>query len=497
MSAQHGLALGIIGVAHSFTDRRAEARAYLEQSLAVFALPETPPDDFVPFIADSLGEIYRATIHRAISNGDLQQAKALCPKVADLIMSFKSFEIFNWINDEGFLLLAEGLIAGHEEDWKKAISSFERVLESPYKEHFENGQRFVLGVANENIARYYFLVVHRAHQAVPYFEEALRYLEHRDERYHTLQLLLQEAKSHSATRQDDTSTSGYRVEPLNGALTKAASCYELLEATAPAAERILAEHEEVTPRLFFVTQDGEDGLLTLVSEATGDRGKDELAYKFCRFCALHGVKACALLFTGNLRELPRCEDKGSDGPVEQQVDSATGEGEQDADEHTPAGKQLFPVGTFLGWLCGEFLGEAGRACVWKIEPSVRPVRVEKAWNTEVARGFGRFVNLLGQGRELGYPISDELRDCIAAYLESIRDRDPKSGNILSFGKGKTAGELAVETVNGPAQTRIVEKDGFLYFIGLQSGEPDRRAKKSQLLAALGIDESETPNAGRS
>jgi tetratricopeptide (TPR) repeat protein len=293
---------------------------------------------------------------------------------------------------------------------------------------------------------------------------------------------------------EDTRMSDYKVQPLNGLLAKAGSCRELMEAVIPWAEPILADLGEVAPRLFFVTQDGEDGLLTTISQATGEQEKDELAGKLRRFCALRGVKACALLFTGNIRELPPCEDEGSEGPVEQQADSAAEGGEQEANEHPPAREQIFPVGTFLGWLCGEFLGEAGRACVWKVEPSMGPVRVPKAWNIEVARGLGRFVNLLGQGREPGYPISDELRDRIAAYLESNRARDPKPGNILSFGKGKTAGELAVETVDGPAPNRIVEKDGFLYFIGLYSGEPTRRAKKSQLLAALGIDGDETPHA---
>jgi tetratricopeptide (TPR) repeat protein len=288
--------------------------------------------------------------------------------------------------------------------------------------------------------------------------------------------------------------SDYKVQSLNGLLAEAGSCRELMEAVIPWAEPILADLGEVTPRLFFVTQDGEDGLLTPISEVTGEREKDELAHKLRRFCALRGVKACALLFTGNIRELPPCEEDGSEGPVEQQTDSAAKEGEQEADEHVPAREQLFPVGTFLCWLCGEFLGEAGRACVWKIEPSVGLVRIEEAWNIEVARGLGRFVNLLGQGRELGYPISDELRDRIAAYMEGIRARDPKPGNILSFGKGKTAGELAVETVDGPAPNRIVEKDGFLYFIGLYSGEPTRRATKSELLVAMGIGEGEMPNA---
>jgi hypothetical protein len=293
---------------------------------------------------------------------------------------------------------------------------------------------------------------------------------------------------------EDTRISDYKVQPLNGLLAKVGSCRELMEAIIPWAEPILLDLGEVARRLFFVTQDGEDGLLTFVSEATGDRGKEELAYNLRRFCALHGVRACALLFTGNIRELPPCEDKGSEGPVEQEADSATGEGEQDADEHAPASEQLFPIGTFLGWLCGEFLGEAGRACVWKIVPPVGPARVEKAWNIEMTRGFGRFVNLLGQGREMGYPVSNELRDRMVAHMQANISRQHHPGEIFSVGKGKTAGQIVYETAGGPVWARIVEKDGFVYSIGLVTGQLSRQAKKAELLAEMGIDEGETPHA---
>jgi hypothetical protein len=60
--------------------------------------------------------------------------------------------------------------------------------------------------------------------------------------------------------------SDYKVQPLNGLLAKAGSCRELMEAVIPWAEPILADLGEVAPRLFFVTQDGEDGLLTPISE---------------------------------------------------------------------------------------------------------------------------------------------------------------------------------------------------------------------------------------
>ena len=281
--------------------------------------------------------------------------------------------------------------------------------------------------------------------------------------------------------------SEYKIRPLNGVLAKARSCREFMEAVVPWAEAILIDLGEVTPRLFFATEDGEDGLLTGVPEPTNDCEKDELAYKLRRFCALHGVKACALLSTATLREPPPCDDRGSEEPAEAQDDSPGIAGGKDESKYAPAGGQLLPVGTFVGWLCGEFLGEAARVCVWKIDSSMGPVRVQQGWNTEVTGGGGRFEYLLGQGQTLGYPVPDELRDRIVAHLQANIGRQRCPGTILSVEKGKTAGEIAMETDEGPGRTRIVEKDGFLYFIGLYTGTPGQRAKKSRLLAELGMD----------
>lgn len=279
--------------------------------------------------------------------------------------------------------------------------------------------------------------------------------------------------------------SDYKIQSLNGLLTKAGSCREFVEAVVPWAEPILIDLGEVTPRLFFATQDGEDGALTVVPEATDDRGKDELAYKLRRFCALHSVKACAFLSTATLREPPPSDDKGCEGSVEEQDESPGDAGGQDEDRHRSAGEQLLPAGMFVGWLCGEFLGEAARVCVWKIDPSAGPVRVEKAWNMQTNLSYGRFVYLLGQGQELGYPVSDDVRDRMVAHLQSRLDR--QQGQILSVDKGKTAGEIAYETTGGPVRTRVVEKDGFLYFIGLITGKLTHQAKKAELLAEMGMD----------
>ena len=61
--------------------------------------------------------------------------------------------------------------------------------------------------------------------------------------------------------------SDYKVETLNGLLAQAQSCSDLLEAIIPLARRLLAKFSALPPRLFFLTQDGEDGLLTFEREA--------------------------------------------------------------------------------------------------------------------------------------------------------------------------------------------------------------------------------------
>lgn len=144
---------------------------------------------------------------------------------------------------------------------------------------------------------------------------------------------------------------------------------------------------------------------------------------------------------------------------------------------------------------GEFLGDTARVCVWQIDPSTGPVRVAKAWNVEATSEFGGFVNLLGQGKELGYPVSDELRDRIVAHQHNRLHRQRQPGTVLSVEKGKTAGEIALETDEGPARCRVVEKDGIVYWIGLYTGEPMCKADKARLLAEL-RSQTGAPNGPR-
>jgi hypothetical protein len=256
--------------------------------------------------------------------------------------------------------------------------------------------------------------------------------------------------------------SDYKVETLNGLLVNARSCSELLEAVVPFADRILVEFYAIAPHLFFVTQDGEDGLLTFEPEALDRLKKDELAYRLRRFCALRGVKACVLLFTGKQRALPS-DDK------------------EYAGEDPMVNDLLLPVGVMMASAVGEFLGEATRVCIWKIDPATAPARLTTAWNVEASSSCGRFINLLGQGNELGYPVSDELLDRIVAHSQANLARHPE---MRSVEKGKTAGELAFETDEGPGRLRLVEKDGTVYWIGLYSGDPMCEADKAQLLAQL-------------
>ena len=44
-----------------------------------------------------------------------------------------------------------------------------------------------------------------------------------------------------------------------------------------------------------------------------------------------------------------------------------------------------------------------RVCIWRIDPSTRPRRVEEASKVPAISGFGRFGKLLGQSEQLGYP----------------------------------------------------------------------------------------------
>ena len=220
--------------------------------------------------------------------------------------------------------------------------------------------------------------------------------------------------------------------------------------------------------------------MTFEPETIDRLGKDNLAYKLRRFSALQGVKACALLSTAKLRNPPQGTMKtrkhhsrrGTSNPRGQKAHEGDGPG---------IGEPLLPVGTDIGWLAGEFLGDRARACIWRIDPSTGPVRVEKAWNADATSTEGRFVNLLGQGNELGYPVSEELRERVVAHRQAHLGRHPE---MLSIEKGKTAGEIAFETEEGPGRLRLVEKHGVVYWIGLYSGKAMCKADKARLLAEL-------------
>jgi hypothetical protein len=233
--------------------------------------------------------------------------------------------------------------------------------------------------------------------------------------------------------------------------------------------------------LFFVTQDGKDGLLTFKPEALDRLEKNDVAYQLRRFCALHGVKTCVFLSTATVREPPLDDEEGSDVLVDDNGRQSAGASNGQRSDHPAAGKPLLPVGTFVGWLMGEFLGETARVCVWKIHPSTGPLRVANAWNVEATSEFGSFVNLLGQGKELGYPVSDELLEAVVAHSQANLERHPE---MLSIKKGETAGEIAFETQDGPGRLRLVERDGIVYWIGLYSGEPMCKADKAKLMAEL-------------
>ena len=197
-SEEYGFALGVIGFIHKLAERFSEAQTYLEKAFNVGCF-QGPMLEIVAMYADALGDVYDRAIQVMFSKKETEQAKTLCSKLSDLIARFRSYESFKWIKHEGILFLSEGMIAADCTDWENALQAFQRILEEPYKEYFAGGFRFVVGMAYENIGRYYFLVAYRVKESIPYFEEALRYYDQGDSQFQSVQALLADAKSQAAS----------------------------------------------------------------------------------------------------------------------------------------------------------------------------------------------------------------------------------------------------------------------------------------------------------
>lgn len=177
-----------------------EARQVLEKGLALgrsagFALNEEW------MYADDLAVVYDLAVQSLITSGKLDQAKTLLAQVEDYVAHYKTLEKFEHVRHAGYILLARGMLAANERQGEQSIHYLKQLLASPFKEYFasDETQRFVLALACENIGRTYFLKAYRVKEAIPYFEEALRYYDQDDSQLRSVQELLAEAKSQAAS----------------------------------------------------------------------------------------------------------------------------------------------------------------------------------------------------------------------------------------------------------------------------------------------------------
>jgi len=267
--------------------------------------------------------------------------------------------------------------------------------------------------------------------------------------------------------------SDYLVASLDGLLTRTRSCSELLEAVAPEAETILAESANSLSHLFFATYDGKDGIMKLSHEASERLDKDEQAAKFRWFCAMRGVRACALLVTGRVR--------GQESSSVHSGQTAEQNAPDSEDKPPTEREQLFPTGECMAFLYGEFLGENRRLCVWKLDPLAGPIRTKEAWDKEMASSGGRFANLLGQGNNIGFPVADEVRDL---FVASSQQRAGRQAKVRSFSKGPTPGEVICDTTAEKAWIRLTENQGSIFLVGLLTGDILGKADKTEFITQL-------------
>lgn len=189
------LAIGIAGFIHKRDGRYLEAQQCLEKALAgtgswVSAL------EFV--FADLLGDAYGLGIQMMLTQGEMEEARSLCPKLAYLISRFKDrpADEFHRVRHEGWILLARGSIAGHDRQVDQAIQYLGQLLKSPYNEYFsaEETLKFVIGQACRNIGRIYHLAYGRSDEAIPYLEASLRYFAPDDEEFTNGQVVLEKVR---------------------------------------------------------------------------------------------------------------------------------------------------------------------------------------------------------------------------------------------------------------------------------------------------------------
>ena len=193
----------LLGTCCKCVGRFAEARTFLEKGLALgrntgFVLNEEW------LYADTLGDVYDADIHLLITSGKQVQAKALLTQVESFVSCYKSCEKFESVRHEGYMLMARGMLAVHDRQ-PDAIAYFEKLLASPFKEWFTSNKthNFVLALAYANVGSFHFPEAYRPKEAIPYFEEALKYCDTDDDsESRRVRELLAEAKSQAVVLLD-------------------------------------------------------------------------------------------------------------------------------------------------------------------------------------------------------------------------------------------------------------------------------------------------------
>jgi len=148
------------------------------------------------FYADDLGVVYDQAVQSLIAEGKLDQAKTLLTQVESFVSHYRSLEKFEHVRHEGFVLLARGMIAAGERQFDQAIHLLTQLLTSPFQDHFSatGAPTCVLERACHNIGRIYHFAYGRSEDAIPYFQEALRYCKDGDEEFANGQVLLDRAR---------------------------------------------------------------------------------------------------------------------------------------------------------------------------------------------------------------------------------------------------------------------------------------------------------------
>lgn len=181
----------LLGTCLRCRGRFAEAKPALEKGLALARNRGLVLNEEW-FYADDLGVVYDQAVQLLIIEGQLDQAKALFAQVESFVSHYRSLEKFERERHEGFILLARGMIAAGERRWDAAVQNLGQLLRSPYKEYFSSQEslKFVIGQACRNIGRIYHFAYGRSDEAMPYFEESLKYFPPDDEGFADGQVFL-------------------------------------------------------------------------------------------------------------------------------------------------------------------------------------------------------------------------------------------------------------------------------------------------------------------